>query len=176
MWVRDRYGDIAPITVRNFLALCTGEYGIGKMGKPLHFKNSVFHRIIPGFMIQGGDITRGDGRGGESVYGDHFVGETFAIKHDRPGIVSMANAGKDTNGSQFFITVVGVIIGCRSIERHSLAGWSSRSVRRGDEGNGCGFGDRGVRHAQRQSDGGGSDRGLRRVGERSVGRREWKWK
>lgn len=141
MWLRDRYGDIAPITVRNFLALCTGEYGIGKMGKPLHFKNSVFHRIIPGFMIQGGDITRGDGRGGESVYGDHFADETFAIKHDRPGIVSMANAGKDTNGSQFFITVVGVMRGCRCIERHSLAEWSSRSVRRGDEGNGRCFGD-----------------------------------
>lgn len=105
--LRVRYGDVAPITVKNFVALCTGEYGIGKMGKPLHYKNSVFHRIIPGFMIQGGDITRGDGRGGESVYGDNFEDETFAIKHDRPGIVSMANSGKDTNKSQFFITVVG---------------------------------------------------------------------
>lgn len=94
------FADVVPKTAENFRVLCRGE-----QGKTLRYAGSPFHRIIPGFMVQGGDITRGNGRGGQSIYGRRFDDENFELKHTEAGLLSMANSGPNSNSSQFFITV-----------------------------------------------------------------------
>ncbi|QCD88709.1 peptidyl-prolyl cis-trans isomerase CYP21-1-like [Vigna unguiculata] len=100
------YGQVVPKTVENFRALCTGQKGKSENGLKLHYKGTPFHRIVSGFVIQGGDIVHRDGKGSESIYGGTFPDENFKIKHSHAGVVSMANSGPDSNGSQFFITTV----------------------------------------------------------------------
>ena len=106
--MRELFADQDPRTAENFRMLCTGEKGVGISGAKLHYKGCKFHRIIPHFIVQSGDFIANDGSRNESVYGPKFEDEKscLAVKHDQPGIVSMANSGRDSNGGQFFITLV----------------------------------------------------------------------
>ena len=97
--VFELYYNECPLSVDNFMALCSG-----KNAESLYYKNSPFHRIVTGFMAQGGDITNGDGTGGMSIYGENFADENIWLRHTKRGILSMANKGRDTNNSQFFVT------------------------------------------------------------------------
>jgi len=100
------FWNVVPRTAENFRALCTGEKGVGMLGRPLHYKGSSIHRVVPALLLHGGDFTRNNGKGGESIYGDIFEDENFKKKHGKPGMISMWNTGPNTNGSQFIINTL----------------------------------------------------------------------
>lgn len=146
------YGNALPKTVENFRALCAGDKGQTASGAPLHYKGSSFHRVIPSFMAQAGDFTKGNGTGGESIYGAKFDDEGFPFKHTKAGQLSMANSGPNTNGSQFFITfgaqphldgkhvVFGQVeSGMEVLRQIESLGSSSGSVSKSVNVNDCGF-------------------------------------
>jgi len=141
------YDNVVPKTAANFRAICTGDND-----KKLHYKGNKFHRVIPDFMCQGGDVTRGDGTGGASIYGTTFKDENFQIKHTKPYLLSMANAGKNTNGSQFFITTVAcpwldgahcvfgeVVKGSEIVKLMEKQGTSSGNVKKAIQITNCGL-------------------------------------
>jgi len=139
------FNSVVPKTVENFRQLCTGEKGKSEVsGIPLHFESSIFHRVIPGFMLQGGDFTHGNGRGGESIYGTKFADEfeNGIVKHSIPGLLSMANSGANTNGSQFFVTtaVVGHLDG-KHVVFGKVVDEESMAVVKAIEGVGSGSGE-----------------------------------
>ena len=100
------FADKVPTTCENFRVLCTGEKGVGRSGAKLHYKGCKFHRIIPHFIVQSGDFVKNDGSSNECIYGPKFPDENFVVKHSEPGIVSCANSGRNSNGCQFFITLI----------------------------------------------------------------------
>jgi peptidyl-prolyl isomerase G (cyclophilin G) len=123
--VIELFSDVTPKTCENFRCLCTGEKGIGKTtGKPLHYVGTNFHRVVKDFMVQCGDFLDGNGKGGESIFGGQFEDDNFDLKHDRPFLLSMANKGPNTNGSQFFITTQPAIHldGIHTVFGHILQG------------------------------------------------------
>ncbi|XP_072499135.1 probable inactive peptidyl-prolyl cis-trans isomerase-like 6 isoform X5 [Notamacropus eugenii] len=103
--VFELYADLCPKTCHNFQTLCTGKAGFSRSGLKLHYKNTIFHRLVKNGWLQGGDINMGKGDGGESIYGPVFEDENFAVPHDKRGVLGMANQGRHTNGSQFYITL-----------------------------------------------------------------------
>ncbi|MFS8031328.1 putative peptidylprolyl isomerase [Helianthus anomalus] len=141
----DFFADTTPRTAENFCALCTGEKGVGSSGKPLHFKGSTFHRVIPNFMCQGGDFSRGNDTDGESIYGNKFADENFVKKHTGLGILSMANTGPNTNGSQFFICTARILAKSKHLNQRQSSSQATELIESTSENR-----EAGERHSKKQ--------------------------